>query len=66
MSSHSAEISLFIVMHDQCQDTDHLAIAAGTSQHLVLQLPKGQRLLAGTAQHRWRCLSAIESDGGQK
>ena len=38
---HCSQNCLFIVMQDECQDVDHLAVSARPSQHLILQLPEG-------------------------
>ncbi len=40
---HGAQHCLFIMMQNQRQDIDHLTIATGAAQHLLLQLPEGQR-----------------------
>jgi len=37
---HRSQHGLLIVMQDQRQDVDHLSVATGTAQHLVLQLPE--------------------------
>jgi hypothetical protein len=40
---HSPDDNLFVVMKHQSKDIGHLTITAGAAEHLVLQLPKGQR-----------------------
>ncbi len=40
---HSPDDDLFVVMKHQSKDIGHLTIAAQATQHLVLQLSKGQR-----------------------
>ena len=39
----SAQHDLFIMLEDQGQDLDHLAITAGLAQHMTLQLTEGAR-----------------------
>lgn len=56
---HSNQHRLFIMLQDQRQNIDHLAIAAGSSQHLVLQLSEGPgqfiegRTIPGAPGLRW-------------
>ena len=40
---HSPEYDLFVVMKDESKDIGHLTITTRAAEHLVLQLPKGQR-----------------------
>ena len=40
---HSGQHSLLIVVQDKRKDIDHLAVAAGLAQHVLLQLPEGGR-----------------------
>jgi hypothetical protein len=40
---HGPDDNLFFVMEDKSKDIGHLAITAGAAEHLVLQLPEGQR-----------------------
>jgi len=37
---YSTKHGLFVMLEHQGQDIDHLAIATGPAQHLILQLPE--------------------------
>ncbi len=42
-SSTAREHGLLVVLQDEGEDLDHLAVTAGRLEQMVLQLPEGQR-----------------------
>ncbi|MBB4577219.1 hypothetical protein GGI59_006051 [Rhizobium lentis] len=40
---HGPDNNLFVLMEDKSKDIGHLTVPAGAAEHLVLQLPEGQR-----------------------
>jgi hypothetical protein len=40
---HGHQHSLLVVLKDKSEEIDHVAITAWPSQHLLLQLPEGER-----------------------